>query len=82
MSNLRKKFLCLTAASVTVLALIQSPSAQNAGTVDKGKGVPPAVSAAADRKASDAMSNAPTSAPTDVDRKASAAMEDAANQPN
>jgi hypothetical protein len=81
MSNLRKKFLCVAAASATVLVLIQSPSAQNAGTAGKGKDVStPAVSAAADQKASVAMSNQPTSAPTAADRKAAAAMGDPANQ--
>ena len=75
MSVLRKRFLFVTAAFVTVLALIQSPSAQNSGTAGTGKNLPPpAVSAAADKKAVDAMSNQPTSAPTDADRKAAATM--------
>ena len=73
MSVLRKKFLFVAAASVTVLAFIQSPSAQNSETAGKGKDVP-AVSAAADKKAVDAMSNQTTSAPTDADRKAAATM--------
>jgi len=78
MSVLRKGFLFVAAASVTVLALTQSPSAQDSGTAGKGKDVP-AVSAAADKKASDAMLNQPTSAPTDADKKAAAAMRDAGN---
>jgi hypothetical protein len=82
MSALRKGFLFVAAASVTVSVLIQSPSAQNSGTAGSGKNVPPpAVSAAADQKAADAMSNPPTStsALTDADRKAAAAMRDAGN---
>jgi hypothetical protein len=76
MSELCKKFLCVAVASVAVLAFIQSPSAQNSGTVGTRKAVStPAASAAADKKASDAMSNRPASAPTDADRKAAAAME-------
>jgi hypothetical protein len=55
------------------LAFIQSPSAQNSGTAGKGNDVP-AVSAAADKKAADAMSNQSTSGPTEADRKADAAM--------
>jgi hypothetical protein len=76
MSVLRKKFLFVVAASVTVLALIQSPSAQNSGTAGgTGKNLPPAaVSATADKKAADGMSNQTTSAPTDADRKAAAVM--------
>jgi hypothetical protein len=73
MRVLRKKFLFVAAASVTVLTFIQSPSAQNSGTAGKGKDVP-AVSAAADKKAADAMSNQPTSGSTEADRKADAAM--------
>jgi len=76
MSVLRQKLLYLATASVMVLALTQSTSAQNSGTVGKEKVLPPpAASAAADRKASDAMSNPPISAPTDAGRKAAAAME-------
>jgi hypothetical protein len=75
MSVPRKKSLFVAAASITVLALIQSPSAQNSGTAGTGKNLPPAaVSAAADKKAVDAMSNQTTSAPTDADRKAAATM--------
>jgi hypothetical protein len=76
MSELRQKLLYLATASVMVLALTQSTSAQNSGTVGKEKVLPPpAASAAADRKASDAMSTSPISAPTDAHRKAAAAME-------
>ena len=75
MSELRQKLLYLATASVMVLALTQSTSAQNSGTVGKEKVLPPpAASAAADRKASDAMSNQSASAPTDADRKAAATM--------
>jgi hypothetical protein len=75
MSVLRKRFLFVAAACVTVLALIQSLSAQDSGTADTGKKLPPpAASAAADQKAAAAMSNRPTSAPTDADRKAAATM--------
>jgi hypothetical protein len=76
MSVLRSKFLFVSVASVTVLALIQSPSAQNSGTAGgTGKNLPPAaVSATADQKAAAAMSSQPTSAPTDADRKAAAVM--------
>ena len=81
MRNLRTKFLCVAAVSATVLALIQSPSAQNSGTAGTGKNLPPpAASAASDQKAADAMSNQPSSAPTDADRKAAASMGDPANQ--
>ena len=73
MSVLRKRFLFVAAASIMVLALTQSPSAQDSGTAGKGKDVP-AVSAAADKKAADAMSNQPTSGSTEADRKAAAAM--------
>jgi hypothetical protein len=73
MRVLRKKFLFVAAASVTVLAFIQSPSAQNSETAGKGKDVP-AVSAAADKKAADAMSAQPTSGSTEADRKADATM--------
>jgi len=75
MSELRQKLVCLATASVMVLAFMQSPSAQNSGTAGKEKVLPPpAVSAAADKKADDAMSSLPTSAPTEADRKAAAAM--------
>ena len=75
MSVLRKRFLFIAAASITVLALTQSPSAQNSGTAGTGKNLPPpAVSAAADKKAADTMSNQPTSGSTEADRKADAAM--------
>ena len=76
MSVLRKKFLFVVAVSVTALTLIQPLSAQNSGTPDVGKKLPPsAASAAADQKAADGMSSRPTSTPTDADRKADAAME-------
>jgi hypothetical protein len=73
MRALCKKFIFVAAAAVTVLAFIQSPSAQNSGTAGKGKDVP-AVSAAADQKAADAMSTPPTSGSTEADRKADTAM--------
>jgi hypothetical protein len=74
MSMLRKKLLFVATASVTVLAFIQSPSAQSSGTAGMGKDVS-ASAAAADKKAADAMLNQPSSAPTDVDRKAAGAMQ-------
>jgi hypothetical protein len=75
MSVLRRKCLFIVTISVTILAFVQSPSAQNSGTAGRGKQVPaPAVSAAADKKAADAMLNLPASAPADADRKAAAAM--------
>lgn len=81
MNLLRKRVLGVAAASVTVLALVQSPSAQNSGTAGKGKDAPPpAASAAADQKAFDAMSNQPTATPSDADRKAAATMGDPTSQ--
>jgi hypothetical protein len=74
MSTLRKKLLFVAATAVTVLAFVQSPSAQNSGTAGMGKDVS-ASAAAADKKAADAMLNEPNSAPTDVDRKAADAMQ-------
>jgi hypothetical protein len=74
MSMLRKKLLFVATAFVTVLAFIQSPSAQSSGTAGMGKDVS-ASAAAADKKAADAMLNQPSSTPTDVDRKAAAAMQ-------
>jgi hypothetical protein len=76
MSILRTKFLFVATASVTVLAIIQSPLAQNSGTAGMGKDAPASAgSAAADKKAADAMLNRPTSASTEADRRAAAAMQ-------
>jgi hypothetical protein len=83
MSALRKTSLFVATASMTIWALVQSPSAQTVTNDDPSSameevtrqmGINPKSSAAAQKKADDAMMNAPNSPPTEADRKAAAAM--------
>ena len=83
MSALRKASLFVAVASMTIWALVQSPSAQTATNNDPKSAmeeltrqmvISPKPSAAAHDKADAAMLNALNSPPTEADRKATAAM--------
>jgi len=86
MNAVAQKFLFVTAAGVTIWALMQSPSAQTTGAdaaisameeAASKAGVSPkslAAAAAARNNADAAMARASSSLPTQADRKASAAM--------
>jgi hypothetical protein len=83
MNAVAQKFLFVTAAGVTIWALMQSPSAQTTGAdaalsameeAARKAGVSPKSSAAARNNADAAMARASSSLPTQADRKASAAM--------